>query len=52
MFLPLGFLTGLFGVNVAGVPGLDWPGAFAVLCVAMVISAAVVLWLFRWLRWI
>jgi zinc transporter len=31
IFLPLGFLTGLFGVNVAGMPGADWPGAFAAL---------------------
>ncbi|MGK7651418.1 CorA family divalent cation transporter [Roseovarius sp. B08] len=27
VFLPLGFITGLFGVNVAGMPGVDTPGA-------------------------
>ena len=31
IFLPLGFLTGLFGVNLAGMPGVDWPWAFAAL---------------------
>ncbi len=52
VFLPLGFLTGLFGVNVGGVPGLEVPWAFAVLCAAMVVSAGLVLWLFRRLKWI
>ena len=27
IFLPLGFLTGLLGVNVAGIPGTDSPWA-------------------------
>lgn len=29
MFLPLGFLTGLFGVNLGGIPGADSSYAFA-----------------------
>ncbi len=28
IFLPLGFLTGLLGINVAGMPGADDPAAF------------------------
>lgn len=28
LFLPLGFLTGLLGINVAGIPGADYPEAF------------------------
>jgi zinc transporter len=28
VFLPLGFLTGLFGINVGGMPGADNPWAF------------------------
>lgn len=28
LFLPLGFLTGLLGINVAGIPGADYPHAF------------------------
>jgi len=51
LFLPLGFLTGLFGVNVGGMPGTDWPGAFAVLSGAM-LGLGLLLWaLLRWLRW-
>ena len=51
VFLPLGFLTGLFGVNVAGIPGVDHPWAFALLSgVSVALGLALVL-LFRWLRW-
>ena len=28
VFLPLGFFTGLMGINLAGMPGSDWPPAF------------------------
>ncbi|QBF33129.1 zinc transporter ZntB [Thalassococcus sp. S3] len=50
VFLPLGFLTGLFGVNVAGMPGLDWPWAFALLTGALVISGVLSVVLLKWLR--
>lgn len=52
VFLPLGFLTGLFGVNVGGMPGVDAPMAFAVLCVSMGVSAIVVFLVLRRKRWI
>ena len=52
IFLPLGFLTGLFGVNVGGMPGVDHPFAFAVLCLAMVGLAALMLLVLKWLRWL
>ena len=32
IFLPLGFITGLLGVNVGGIPGADKPVAFWELC--------------------
>lgn len=51
VFLPLGFLTGLFGVNVAGMPGTDWPLAFATLSVAMVAMGLGLWLLFRWMKW-
>jgi zinc transporter len=51
IFLPLGFLTGLFGVNVAGLPGTAYPHAFAVLCGAMVVLALAIYLLLRWIRW-
>ncbi len=51
IFLPLGFLTGLFGVNVAGMPGTTWEPAFIVLSAGMA-AIGIVTWLvFRWLRW-
>jgi len=32
IFLPLGFVTGLLGINVGGIPGIDNPQAFWVVC--------------------
>lgn len=52
IFLPLGFLTGLFGVNVAGMPGTASPWAFAVLTLAMVGIGIGLYLLFRLLRWL
>ena len=41
VFLPLHFLVGLLGINVAGIPGADSPFAFwVVLAIALVIGAA------------
>lgn len=50
VFLPLGFFTGLFGVNIAGMPGMNWPGAFAVLTISMVGVGIFCLLLLKWLR--
>lgn len=52
IFLPLGFLTGLFGVNVGGVPGLDWSGAFLMLTICSAVIGVVLLMLFKWLKWL
>jgi zinc transporter len=49
VFLPLGFITGLLGVNVAGVPGSQWPLAFYALAVTLSGLAVFEVWLFR--RW-
>lgn len=51
IFLPLGFLTGLFGVNVAGMPGIDWPLAFWVLTGFSFLCGVVVAVILRFLRW-
>lgn len=32
VFLPLGFVTGLLGINVAGMPGAEWQPAFWIVC--------------------
>ncbi|MDH5798208.1 MAG: zinc transporter ZntB, partial [Paracoccaceae bacterium] len=51
IFLPLGFLTGLFGVNIAGMPGMEWPWAFTVLTGISVVIGIALYFLFRVLRW-
>ncbi len=51
IFLPLGFLTGLFGVNVAGMPGAQWPWAFAALSAGMLVFGIALYVYFRHLRW-
>lgn len=51
VFLPLSFLTGLMGMNVAGLPGLEYPGAFWVLVVLMLICSGIILALFRINKW-
>lgn len=52
IFLPLGFLTGLFGVNLAGMPGQAHPMAFLALTV-MSIAIGVLLYLvFRHFKWL
>jgi zinc transporter len=51
MFLPLGFLTGLFGVNLGGMPGLESGSAFAILvvsCVLILCAQLVIMGLWRW----
>lgn len=52
IFLPLGFLTGLFGMNVAGLPGTEWPMAFAALCIAMIVVAVALLIVFKIKDWL
>jgi len=51
VFLPLGVLTGLMGINLAGMPGANWPPAFWVftglLGVILAIQIAI-LWVLRW----
>ena len=47
IFLPLGLLTGLLGINVGGMPGAENDGAFAVVCGLLAALAALQWW---WLR--
>ncbi|MEM8825827.1 MAG: zinc transporter ZntB [Pseudomonadota bacterium] len=52
IFLPLGFLTGLFGINVGGMPGVDNVDAFWIVTIIMIIITGVELWFFRKMGWI
>ena len=52
IFLPLSFLTGVFGMNVAGLPGVENPQAFMLLSFAMLGLAVVFIGLAKWLKWL
>jgi zinc transporter len=52
VFLPLGFITGLLGINVGGLPGTENPIAFTLVCVILVMLAGLEVWLLRRLKWI
>lgn len=52
IFLPLGFLTGLFGINVGGIPGADSAWGFALFCLGMGAVAAGIVHIFKHNRWL
>ena len=52
IFLPLGFLTGLFGVNLGGIPGAQSSVGFFLLCVALAALGVGLYILMRWRRWL
>ena len=52
VLLPLGFITGLLGVNVGGIPGSEYKWAFAILCLVLAVLVTVQVWLFRRFKWI
>jgi len=47
IFLPLGLLTGLLGINVGGVPGANTPWAFLAVCGMLLVIAAVLYYIFK-----
>jgi zinc transporter len=51
LFLPLSFLTGLLGINVAGIPGEDYPHAFWVFTGMLVVLIAFQMWFFVRKKW-
>ena len=52
IMLPLGFLTGLLGINVGGIPLAESRWGFAAVCGILAAVVAVQVLLFRKLRWI
>ena len=52
IFLPLGFLTGLLGINVGGMPGMDDPDAFWAVVGLCAMLFVVLLLIFKRLRWL
>jgi zinc transporter len=51
IFLPLGLLTGLLGINVGGMPGVDSHWAFIIVCVILVVVAVGQVIFFRRKGW-
>jgi len=52
VFLPITFFTGLLGINVGGMPGVDSDRAFWIVCaIAGAVAVGELIWL-RYLKWI
>jgi len=50
IFLPLGLLTGLLGINVGGMPGVNSHWGFTIVCIILIVLVAFVLVLFKRMR--
>ncbi|WP_075181856.1 zinc transporter ZntB [Pantoea sp. 1.19] len=52
IFLPTTFLTGLFGVNLGGIPGGEYRYGFSLFCLLLVLLVLGVAWWLRRRRWL
>ncbi len=52
IFLPLSFVTGLLGINVGGMPGVQSGDAFWITVGALVVLLVIQIWLFRKWKWL
>ena len=52
IFLPLGLLTGLLGINVGGIPGAENKWAFLIVTFLLILIAAILISLFKRIRWL
>jgi magnesium transporter len=52
IFIPLTFIAGVYGMNFAHMPELEWPWAYPLLWVVMVAVAVTMLVYFRRKRWL
>lgn len=52
VFLPLGFVTGLLGINVGGIPGADYHWAFTIVTFGLGGVAGLLLAIFKRLHWL
>ena len=51
IFLPLGFLTGLLGINVGGIPGAEYEASFAIFSTFLVVLVIIELIIFKKKKW-
>jgi zinc transporter len=52
IFLPLGLLTGLLGINVGGMPGAEYKWAFTLVVVLLIVIAIVLFVWFKKIKWL
>ncbi len=52
IFLPLGLVTGILGVNLGGIPGMTLSWGFWAMCGGLIGLSGVQLWLFRRWKWL
>ncbi|MEB8388240.1 zinc transporter ZntB [Rhodobacteraceae bacterium KMM 6894] len=52
VFLPLGLITGLLGINVGGIPGESTPHAFWIVSALLLGIGAVQMWVFARMGWL
>ena len=52
IFLPLGLLTGLLGINVGGIPGTENPWAFLIVTLLLVFLAIFLIAWFKKIKWL
>jgi zinc transporter len=52
IFLPLGFFTGLLGINVGGIPGSENPNAFMIFCGILITTVIIQIIIFKKLKWL
>lgn len=52
VFLPSTFLTGLFGVNLGGIPGGGWHFGFSLFCIMLVVLIGGVAWWLHRSKWL
>ncbi|UCD34986.1 MAG: zinc transporter ZntB [Nitrospiraceae bacterium] len=52
IFLPLGLITGLLGINVGGIPGTESRVGFSLVTLLLVFIAVVEFWIFKRRKWL
>ena len=52
IFLPIGFISSLWGINVGGIPGSDSGSAFWVFCLSLFLIVLIELFLFKKMKWL
>lgn len=52
LLLPPSLISGLLGVNIGGIPGQNWPGAFTILVVLLSVTVLLLWIILRRLKWL